>query len=62
MDNFINNLFPQKCGDVLLVLEETNEKTSYGARLFRCQFQKYPCEILAPKSDIKKGTIGNPLK
>lgn len=26
MDNFINNIFPQNCGDSLLVLEKTDKK------------------------------------
>lgn len=60
MEEFIGNKFLQKCGDELFVLEETNQRAPYGAKLFRCQFQKYPCEVLVPKSDIKRGNISNP--
>lgn len=53
-DNFIGREFPQNCGDSLLILskEEINK--------YRGIFQKYPYEIIAQGSNIKRGKINNP--
>lgn len=58
--NFIGSVWKQNCDDELKVLEKTDKKQG-TAYLYRCQFQKYPCEILAQKSDIEKGKVANYL-
>ena len=59
LENIINKEFPQKCGDSLLVLEKTNIKRGTNS-FYRCQFQKYFYEILAPKVRILEGSVNNP--
>jgi hypothetical protein len=54
LDNeFINKIFPQNCGDILLVIEKTTKRQNNIA-LFRCQFQKYPYEIFSTKQRIRE--------
>ena len=58
---FIGKKYPQKCGDILLVVEKTTLKGKDGSFLFRCRFEKYPFEIfISDKRKIKEGTIVNP--
>ena len=59
-DNFIGQIFPQNCGDSILVLEKTENK-QYTNYLYRCIFQKYPYECLSIKGNIIKGVVNNPL-
>ena len=59
-ENFINNIFHQKCNDDLLVLEKTKTKNKYGNVYFKCKFLKYSCEILALKNNIIEGSVNNP--
>lgn len=62
-ENFMSKIYPQKCGDDLKVLEKTDIKTDNSSNyLYKCQFQKYPCEILARKIHILNGHIFNPMK
>ena len=57
-DNIIGNFYEQNCGDVLLVLEKI--KLKENARwLYRCQFQKYPNEIVTQKGHILNGKVYN---
>ena len=51
--------YPQKCGDVLVILEETSKRNSYLVKLFRCKFQKYSYEVLATRKDIISGEVIN---
>ena len=55
--DFIGHIFPQNCGDDLRIIEKTDLKK--GNFLFKCQFLKYPCEILALKENIIKGKVNN---
>jgi hypothetical protein len=60
--DFIGHIFPQKCGDSLLILEKTNIKDKRGHKyLYLCEFQKYKIKFLRDKGDILKGNILNPL-
>lgn len=56
---FIGKEFKQNCGDTLLVLEKTTIQKNQRY-LFRCQFQKYPYEILVEKQRIIRGSVLNP--
>ena len=56
---FIGKIFPQNCGDSLKVIEKTNIKDNNNAFLFKCEFIKYPCEILSEKKKIKEGNVDN---
>ena len=61
-EDFIGHIFPQNCGDSLVVLEKTNKQDKDKSFFYRCQFQKYPYEILTSnKKLIKEGNICNPL-
>ena len=57
-DSFIGNIYKQNCGDSLLVIEKSYKKGK--DYLYLCQFQKYPCEVLAFKCNIQKGQVNNP--
>lgn len=59
--SIIDKEFLQNCGDSLLVLEKTNFKNKSGNYLYRCQFKKYPCEVLALKGNIERGNVFNNL-
>lgn len=62
-ENFKSKIYPQKCEDNLKILEKTNIKRSNSSNyLYRCLFQKYPCEVLARKSHILEGYVLNPMK
>ena len=41
---FIDKLWPQNCGDILKVIEKSNERRGNEC-LWKCEFQKYPYEI-----------------
>ena len=58
--NFIGHIFPQNCGDSLIVLKKTNKKNKNGNYLFNIKFLKYKYESLEEKKEILKGTINNP--
>ena len=57
MEEIIGKIFPQNCGDDLKVIEslKIDNKTFY-----RCQFLKYPCEIIKKLDHIKRGVCNNP--
>ena len=59
-EEIINKIFPQNCGDSLLVLEKTQKKSNSNEWLYKCIFQKYPYEILVTFSRIRKGSVLNP--
>ena len=58
-EDFIGKIFNQE-KDSLLVIEKSTKKNNNNHYLFRCQFQKYPCEIFETKDHILRGKIGNP--
>ena len=58
--DFIGHIFPQNCGDSLLVIEKSNKKDNGGNYLYCCQFQKYPYEVFVRKGHILNGSIINP--
>lgn len=65
IDEFINVLWPQYCGDTLKILRKTEEREirsngELGNILFECEFQKYPYKIKALKNHIINGYIINP--
>ena len=58
-EDFIGHIFPQNCGDSLKVISKSDKKQ--GSNYFyRCQFQKYPCEVLALKTSILLNKVNNP--
>ena len=57
--DFIGKIWPQNCGDSLLVIEKTDKKYQRNY-YYRCQFKKYPYEILALKGHIIRKQIVNP--
>ena len=59
-EDFIGHIFPQNCGDSLLVIEKSNKKDNGGNYLYRCQFQKYFYEVFVRKGHILNGSIINP--
>lgn len=56
---FIEKIWPQKYEESIKIIRKTEIKQN-GEFLFECQFQKYPCKILAKKGNIKRGSIINP--
>lgn len=61
MDEIVGKFFKTKSGDCLRVLEQLPKEKGKNL-LFRCQFQKYPCEIFSRKKEILSGSIINPLQ
>ena len=59
MNNFIGSIWKQNCGDSLIILEKTNKQDKDKSFFYRCQFQKYPYEILACSCEIKAGRLAN---
>ena len=57
MEEIIGQIFPQNCGDDLKIIEilKIDNKTFY-----RCQFLKYPYEIIKKLDHIKRGVCNNP--
>lgn len=56
----IGKVFQQLEGEKLKVLEKTIIKDKSGEYLYRCQFLKYPYEVIISKGRILKGNILNP--
>lgn len=56
---FVDKLWPQKCGDTIKIICKSNIKTG-TAYLFECEFQKYFFKTLATKQNILKGSVQNP--
>ena len=56
---FIDKIWPQKCGDSLKIIEKVQLKkgTPY---VWRCQFIKYPYEVLVTKRNVQLGSVMNP--
>lgn len=61
MENLINKVFKQNCGDSIFVLEKTNTKAKNGNYFYKCRFLEYPCEVLALKQNILEGRVANLL-
>lgn len=59
-EEFVKKEWLQHCGDTLKIVEKTNIKGRGNDYLFRCQFLKYPYEILTDKFTIIKGEVLNP--
>ena len=57
---FIDKIWPQNCGDSLKIIKKTDLKFKNKKSLFKCQFLKYPCEILALKEHILRKVVDNP--
>ena len=55
IEEFVNKIWPQNCGDSLKILEKTTKKNYW-----KCKFLKYPYQTLASKSNIQKGVVNNP--
>ena len=56
---FINKIWLQNCGDSLKILGKSDKKQ--GSHYFyKCEFQKYPCQILAQKDNFIRGLVVNP--
>ena len=60
MEEIINKIFEQNCGDSLRVIEKTKEQNSSKEYLYKGVFQKYPFEILSTKYKIVNGKVLNP--
>ena len=56
---FIENIWPQNCGDSLKIIKKTEQKkgTSY---LWECEFIKYPFKVFVLKSSVLRGKVLNP--
>ena len=59
VDEFINKLWPQKCGDSLRILEKIPSAGKGKAALFKCEFVKYKIPIISQKHHIIKGEVYN---
>jgi hypothetical protein len=58
-EEFIGQIFPQKCNDNLKVIKKSDIKYR-EIFLYECEFQKYPYKVFARKSHILEGTVDNP--
>ena len=54
-NSVINKVFPQNCGDTLKIINH------YKDYYYKCQFLNYPCEVIARKDKILKGSVMNYL-
>jgi hypothetical protein len=59
IDEFCCKEWQQNCGDIIKVLRKSEIKRN-NTYLWECEFQKYPCVILAKKDCIIKGQVNNP--
>lgn len=57
-EEFINKIWPQKCGDSLKIIKKSDKKQGNNY-LWKCEFIKYPCTIYAEKRNIQKGELLN---
>ena len=55
---FIGKIFQQNCGDSLKVIKKIFN-SNINNTLYECEFQKYPCKVLASKTDILRGKVRN---
>ena len=53
---FINKIWPQKCGDSLKIIKKSEKIGGY----WECEFIKYPYQIIKKKLEITKGIVLNP--
>lgn len=60
MEEIINKIFKQNCGDNLKIVEKTKEQNSSKEYLYKGIFQKYHFEILSTKYKIINGKVLNP--
>lgn len=60
-ESFISKIYPQKCGDDLKIVKKTDIKYKSNSYLYECEFQKYPCKVLAYKNHILQGQVYNYL-
>ena len=59
LDNLIDKVFPQNCGDTLKVISKSTTKSG-GNYYYECAFSKYPNEIiLCSKQKIISGEVSN---
>jgi len=61
IEEFINKIWPQHCGDSLKIIEKSKKADNKGEYLWECEFIKYPYKILTYKNKILKGCVNNPL-
>lgn len=61
VEEFIKKEWFQNCGDSLKIIKKSEKKDTKNNYLWECEFLKYPCKILALKSNIVRGKIVNPL-
>ena len=59
IEEFVDKIWPQNCGDSLKILEKSDVKKG-DTYLWKCEFIKCPFKILARKGDIIEGAIQNP--
>lgn len=59
VEEFLNKIWPQKCGDSLKIIEKIPSKGRGKAATFKCKFAKYNIEIISQKHHIIKGEIYN---
>ena len=57
-EEFINKIWPQKCGDSLKIIEKSDKRQGNNY-LWKCEFIKYPYIIYAEKRNIQKGELLN---
>lgn len=62
IDDFSGKIFKQNCGDFLKVIKKsTIHLAGINDYPFECEFQNYPCKIIARKGHILSGCVDNPL-
>lgn len=59
IEEFLNKIWPQNCGDSLKIIKKSNKKKE-NEYLWECEFIKYPCTLFARKTCILRGEIDNP--
>ena len=59
IEEFVNKIHPQNCGDSLKVISKSDKKQGKDF-LWKCEFIKYPYIIFATKGNILKGNLNNP--
>ena len=63
IEEFVNKIHLQNCGDSLKIIGKNVSCKRESVRenfLWICEFQKYPCRVLASKQHILKGAVNNP--
>lgn len=65
MNNIINKVFLQNCGDSLKILKRSEKRIirndkKLGEYYYECEFIKYPYKVFVTSGEIKRGTVLNP--